>query len=137
MNASFLRTAGAVALLASMAAAPVHAQSHSACPALQDHLQEALASTVQRVGLAGQAQVEVDLAGRRVVAVRATGAPPAYERALHRALRNLDCPAGDEGRRTMSFNVRFVDPWGRELRDGRLVVAIRAGAASALRTQTP
>jgi hypothetical protein len=98
---------------ASVALPPVSVVSlHSVCPDLPDQLQDSLQRVIMERGLPGHTDVTLRLQGERVADVVTQGGPLAYQRAVRRVVKQAQCAM--PGVQTLSFGVRYVDPWGRD-----------------------
>jgi hypothetical protein len=106
-----LAASSTAVLLATVPAWAETARGTAACPDLHQQLQQTLQPVVQDVALPGRVGVRLQLQGNRVLAVDTEGGPPAYHRAVKRAVRALGCavPAGQVA--TLRFDIA-LEPAG-------------------------
>jgi hypothetical protein len=91
------------------------AELQQVCPDARAELPDALAAAAQDVAAHGTVAVQFEIEGSRLLNVQAQGAQVKHVRAVKRAVRGLACSNGDAGRQRVAFNVRFVDPFDRNV----------------------
>lgn len=112
-------------------AAPLRPDLSTVCPAAQAELPEALASTWQQVGRAGEVTAHLTVEGDRVTGVRAEGGHPRQRWAVRWALSALDCQADRPGAQRFAVRVRFADPVAVTSSGPQTVALLPAGAGLA------
>ncbi len=81
------------------------------CPDVDANLEETLARTVRDVAQSATFDVRFELQGQRIGTVALSDGPARYQRMLSRAVRGLQCDAGDGQRYTVVMRVQIVDPF--------------------------
>ena len=121
--AAVLNSTGASAqsLTTSAANAP-RTDVRAACPGIDAALQESLARTWSLTQQPSSVRVLMQLEGRRVVVVSTAGGIAQYRNPVKRAVTQLACDAGEQGRQQFAFEVRFANEEDR-------VTADNAGSA--------
>lgn len=99
-------------------AAPVRTDVATLCPDIANDLPDALAAIARQRSEAALIEVQFALDGSAIADVQTQGGGAAYQRAVRRAVRGLDCRSPEAGRQTVRLRVRFVDPFAQP--QGRL-----------------
>jgi hypothetical protein len=101
------------------------------CPDVDAGLHDALVKTVQQVATAATMDVRFELSGNRIGDVSTTDGPLAYQRALKRAVRGLQCDSREAAPQTVALRVRFVDPFARGSANATAMVSLVPASAPA------
>jgi len=109
--------------------APVRTDVRQLCPGVDNEINDALVEAVRKIGAPAMMDVRFDLKGARVGDVQVGDGPLAYQRALRRAVRWLQCDSGEAAPQTVAFRVRVIDPYSRPV--DRTAVAMALAPASA------
>lgn len=92
------------------------------CPGIDAALQDSLARTWSLIQRPSSVRVLMQVEGRRVVGVSTAGGIAQYSNPVKRAVTQLACDAGEQGRQQFAFEVRFAH-------EEDLVTADNAGSA--------
>jgi hypothetical protein len=108
--------------------APVRYDVTASCAGIERQLQKSLQETWRHERLAGRVTVQFLMQGDDIEGVSAKGMINPVNRAVRKAVRDLECgPQLSAAARIYRFNVEFVDPDARDLRNP----AARSALASA------
>jgi hypothetical protein len=101
------------------------------CPEVDAELHDALVRTVQQVATAAMMDVRFELSGNRIDNVTTGDGPLAYQRALKRAVRGLQCDSKEATAQTVALRVRFIDPFARGSANAMAAVSLVPASATA------